>query len=77
MRASVLVAFVVTASSVVWAQAPARPAPSTAAPAAVPRAADGKPDLTGVWQGGSNRPGAWEDANNGLGVGGSGKTLPE
>ena len=45
-----------------------------AAPAkgAVPRAADGKPDLTGVWQGGSNIRGTWDDANSGLGVGGSG-----
>jgi hypothetical protein len=40
---------------------------------AVPRAANGKPDLTGVWQGGSNRPGSWEDANSGLGVGGTGR----
>jgi hypothetical protein len=39
----------------------------------VPRAANGKPDLTGVWQGGSNRPGSWEDANSGLGVGGTGR----
>jgi len=40
---------------------------------AVPRAADGKPDLTGAWQGGSNRRGSWEDANSGLGVGGTGR----
>ena len=38
----------------------------------VPRAADGKPDLTGVWQGGSDRPGPWDQANTGLGVGGTG-----
>src|SRR5579862_3461797 len=39
---------------------------------AVPRASDGKPDLTGVWQGGSTRRGSWEEANTGLGVGGTG-----
>jgi hypothetical protein len=48
-------------------------AASTPAPAsAVPRAADGKPDLTGVWQGGNGRRGTWEEANSGLGVGGTG-----
>ena len=40
---------------------------------AVPRGPDGKPDLTGVWQGGSTIRGSWEEANSGLGVGGSGK----
>jgi hypothetical protein len=39
----------------------------------VPRAANGKPDLTGVWQGASTQPGSWEEANAGLGVGGTGK----
>jgi hypothetical protein len=42
-------------------------AAQTAAPK-IPRAADGKPDLTGVWQGGSNRIGSWEDANGGGGT---------
>ena len=40
---------------------------------AVPRGSDGKPDLTGVWQGGSNVRGSWDEANAGLGVGGSGR----
>jgi hypothetical protein len=40
---------------------------------AVPRAPDGKPDLTGVWQGGSTQRGSWEDTNGGNGVGGSGR----
>lgn len=40
---------------------------------AVPRMADGHPDLTGVWQGGSTTPGPWEEANGGTGVGGTGR----
>ncbi len=39
----------------------------------VPRASDGHPNLTGVWQGGSNRRGTWDEANTGLGVGGTGR----
>jgi hypothetical protein len=47
-----------------------KPAPQKSS---VPRAADGKPDLTGVWQPGSTIRGSWEKANAGEGVGGSGK----
>jgi hypothetical protein len=36
-------------------------------------AAETHPDLTGVWQGGTTRKGNWEEANSGLGVGGTGK----
>jgi hypothetical protein len=39
----------------------------------VPRMADGHPDLTGVWQGGTTIPGTWADANGGNGVGGTGQ----
>src|SRR5438094_7491828 len=38
----------------------------------VPRASDGQPYLSGVWRGGTNVPGTWEQANSGVGVGGSG-----
>ena len=41
--------------------------------ASVPRTTSGRPDLTGVWQGGSTQPGPWDEANAGLGVGGSGR----
>src|SRR5215475_10919220 len=44
-----------------------------AAKSTIPRASDGKPDLTGVWQGGSTQRGSWEQANGGVGVGGSGR----
>ena len=39
-----------------------------AAKSAAPRSADGKPDLTGVWQPGSTIPGSWEEANSGNGL---------
>ena len=63
-----VVVTIVAASASVWAQQ----APNGAS-SAVPRMSDGKPDLTGVWQGASNRRGSWEEANSGLGVGGTGR----
>ncbi|HEY3825034.1 MAG TPA: hypothetical protein VGL82_10770 [Bryobacteraceae bacterium] len=51
------------------AHAQQRPAKPATPP--MPRMADGKPDMTGVWQGGSTRVGTWEEANapGGLGFG--------
>ena len=40
---------------------------------AVPRTPDKRPDLTGVWQAGNSLRGSWEEANGGLGLGGSGR----
>ena len=51
----------------------AQTTPKPAAKSAIPRGSDGKPDLTGVWQGGSTQRGSWEQANGGVGVGGSGR----
>jgi hypothetical protein len=55
------------------AQAPARGTARTLTSGAFPRTADGRPSLTGVWQGGNNRRGSWDEANSGLGVGGTGR----
>jgi hypothetical protein len=57
------------------AQAPASGAARTSPNGSVPRTSEGKPSLTGVWQGGNNRRGTWEQANSGLGVGGTGRDL--
>src|SRR5436853_1225139 len=57
----------------VWAQRPGQSAGKASPTSAVPRGPDGKPDFTGVWQGGSTIRGNWEEANGGTGVGGSGK----
>jgi len=67
MRALIANAIVAGA---VWAVALSAQTP---AKSTIPRASDGKPDLTGVWQGGSTTPGSWEEANRGVGVGGSGR----
>src|SRR6516164_9204781 len=45
----------------------------SAAKSAIPRMPDGKPDLNGVWQGGSTQRGNWQETNTGTGVGGSGR----
>jgi hypothetical protein len=66
---SALIATALASSAIVSAQTSARGTASST----VPRMADGKPDLTGVWQGASSRRGSWEEANSGLGVGGTGR----
>ena len=45
--------------------------PLAAQQSPAPRMADGKPDLTGVFQAGSTTPGSWEEANRGSGLGGT------
>ncbi len=75
------VAPLIVAPLITAAFLPASLAAQTAAPGAalasakssVPRASDGKPDLTGVWQAGSTARGSWEEANSGTGLGGTGK----
>jgi hypothetical protein len=68
----------IAAAATLWVWLPPQTAAQTAgaqasAKSSVPRASDGKPDLTGVWQAGSTARGNWEDANSGLGIGGTGK----
>jgi hypothetical protein len=60
-------------AAAVWTASAAAQAPAAPEASAVPRTAAGKPDLTGVWQGGSTLPGRWDEANRGVGVGGSGR----
>jgi hypothetical protein len=68
-----LLAAAVVAVAMASAPASAQDAAKPAQASPVPRMSDGKPDLTGVWQGASNRRGSWEEANSGLGVGGTGR----
>ena len=71
-RQTLVSVIALTASCIACASPPATTANDTAASSAFPRTSDGKPDLTGVWQGGNGRRGTWEEANSGLGVGGTG-----
>jgi hypothetical protein len=76
MRTCLIVAFAAAltgAASSAPAQTRAAVAPKRAKADQVPRGADGKPDLNGVWQGGTSRRGSWDEANSGVGVGGSGR----
>ena len=71
--------FALLATPIVSVAAGAAPQESKApaVSAKIPRSADGKPDLTGVWQGGSNRIGTWEATNTGEGpLGESGPITP-
>ncbi|RPH63727.1 MAG: hypothetical protein EHM89_03310 [Acidobacteria bacterium] len=72
--AMILALLAASLSAQTTAPGPAKPASADPSRAPV-RMADGKPDLTGVWQGGSTRRGNWEEANSGLGVGGTGRDL--
>ena len=67
-----LIAAVSVAGTLVIAQMMRGPVEGRAPDVNVLRTADGKPDLTGVWQGGSTERGSWEKANGGVGVGGVG-----
>src|SRR5579871_1946115 len=71
-RFIVSAALAVPAATLGFGQSTPNKAASKAAASAVPRMPDGHPDMNGVWQGGSNRKGSWEEANSGFGVGGLG-----
>ena len=73
MRGLVVAAMVALCAVSAPAQTAAKGKAKSAARSAVPRTADGKPDLTGVWQGNSRQRGNWDEANAGLGVGGTGR----
>jgi len=70
--AMVFVAMVFVAIAFLPASLVAQTAALGADKSSVPRASDGKPDLTGVWQAGSTARGSWEEANSGTGLGGTG-----
>jgi hypothetical protein len=78
VRKAIGMAAVVVATAAIAGTLPmAATAQETPASANIPRVADGHPDLTGVWQGGSNRIGTWEDTNSGDGpLGESGPITP-
>jgi hypothetical protein len=72
LHVAAVVAMALGPISVFGQQPPQRPA-TAPVKSSIPRASDGKPDLTGVWQAGNNQRGTWEEANGGLGVGGTGR----
>ena len=72
-RAHRLVAVLAVLTVAASASAQSRSAASVQSRGEVPRAADKKPDLTGVWQAGNTLRGPWQEANAGLGLGGSGR----
>src|SRR5438128_6559692 len=74
-RGGTIMRALIATAIVTMALLPVSMSAQTKAPAksTVPHTSNGKPDLTGVWQGGSTVRGNWDDANGGTGVGGSGR----